>query len=195
MDFESVKELVLDKLNNELSSDLHYHSFEHTLDVLDAAIRLAEMEGVNGHDLDLLKTAVLFHDLGFIVAYYKHEEESVKLANEILPEFGYGKEDLLKIKGMIMTTEIPQAPSNLLEQIIADADLDYLGRDDVFMISQRLQYEWKLRGMISDLKEWHEKQLSFMKNHTYHTSSAKSLRNDKKYKNIHELEKLLNTKK
>jgi hypothetical protein len=96
---------------------------------------------------------------------------------------------------MIISTEIPQHPTNLLEKIMADSDLDYLGRDDLFVIGQRLQYEWKLQGKISTLKEWHKRQLDFLKSHNFFTESAKKLRNGKKQKNIEELEKLLCLKK
>ncbi|MBN2173028.1 MAG: HD domain-containing protein [Bacteroidales bacterium] len=195
MDYEGVKKLVFNKLKHGLSDDLRYHSPQHTQDVLEAAIRLAQMEGINGNDLELLKTAVVFHDLGFIISYKQHEKESVKLAKEILPKYGYSIDDIDKIEGMIMSTEIPQKPSNKLEEIIADADLDYLGRDDIFLISQRLQYEWKQLGIVTTLRDWHEKQLQFMKNHDYHTESAKKLRREKKLKNIEELEILLCLKK
>lgn len=59
MDFEGAKKCILNKLKSELSSELHYHSVDHTLDVLDAVTRLAEMENVNGHDQVLLKTGLL----------------------------------------------------------------------------------------------------------------------------------------
>lgn len=195
MDFEGVKKFVLNKLDNELSAKLPYHSIDHTIDVMQAVERLAKMEGVNGHDAELLKTAALFHDLGFIETYDGHEHASVKLAKKILPDFDYSDEDISKIEGMIISTEIPQHPTNLLEKIMADSDLDYLGRDDLFVIGQRLQYEWKLQGKISTLKEWHKRQLDFLKSHNFFTESAKKLRNEKKQKNIEELEKLLCLKK
>ena len=96
---------------------------------------------------------------------------------------------------MINSTEIPQSPETHLEMIIADADLDYIGRDDIFLIGQRLQYEWLKIGKISTLKEWHEKQLNFLKKHTYFTKSAKKLREKKKQENIQEIEELLCPKK
>ena len=195
MDFEVVKELVLKKLSNGLSKNLTYHCVDHTLDVLDSAERLAKMEGVNGHDLYLIKTAAMLHDLGFLESYKGHEDISIRMAGEMLPEHGYSQDDIKKIQGMIKSTEIPQAPTNKLEEILADADLDYLGREDLFLIGQRLQYEWKMHGFISTLKEWHEKQLAFLKAHKYHTESARKLRAEKKKENIDELERLLCLKK
>jgi putative nucleotidyltransferase with HDIG domain len=191
LDFEGVERLVLKKLKTELPTGLHYHSLDHTMDVKEAAERLAEMENVNGHDLELIKTAALFHDLGFIQTYDGHEKVSAAYAREILPDFGYSPEDIKLIEGMILATEIPQSPKNQLERILADADLDYIGRDDLFLIGQRLQYEWKLCGKISSLREWHETQFAFLSNHSFFTKSAKKLRESKKQENIKEIKKLL----
>lgn len=195
MDFEVVKGLVLEKLSNELNKNLTYHCVEHTLDVIESAERLAKMEGINGHDLALIKTAALIHDLGFLETYKGHENISIRMAGEMLPNYGYSQEDIEKIQGMIKSTQIPQSPTNKLEEIIADADLDYLGRDDLFLIGQRLQYEWLKHGFISSLKEWHEKQLAFLKAHSYFTDAARKLRAKRKSENIEELETLLCLKK
>jgi HD superfamily phosphodiesterase len=195
MDYESMKQFVLEKLENELHEDLTYHCVDHTLDVLNSAERIAKLENINGHDLDLIRTAALFHDMGFLESYAGHEEISIRMASEILPDYGFTKEDIKAIQGMIKSTEIPQSPTTHLERILADADLDYLGRDDLFLIGQRLQYEWKKKGFISSLKEWHEKQLKFLKAHNYFTETAKKLRDKKKLENIEEIEVLLCLKK
>ena len=186
---------MLGKLASDLNENLTYHCVDHTLDVLESAERLAKIEGVNGHDLQLIKTAALLHDLGFLESYMGHENISIRMAGELLPGYGYSEEDIKKIQGMIRSTQIPQNPTNKLEEILADADLDYLGREDLFLIGQRLQYEWKMHGFISTLKEWHEKQLAFLKAHKYHTDAAKELRTEKKKENIDEIERLLCLKK
>lgn len=195
MDFEGAKKYALQRLRNELNDKLHYHSVEHTLDVLDSVTRLAEMENVNGHDQALLKTGALFHDLGFVETYDGHEDASIRIAKDVLPEYGYSPEDIKVIEGLIRSTEIPQTPQNHLQEIMADADLDYLGRDDLYVIGQRLQYEWQLHGIVSSLREWHEKQLRFLKVHNYFTESAKKLRDKRKQENIKELETLMCVKK
>ncbi|MCF8378321.1 MAG: HD domain-containing protein [Bacteroidales bacterium] len=195
MDFDGVKNYVISRLNNELSAELTYHSVEHTLDVVASAERIAKMESVNGRDLSLIKTAALFHDIGFLETYDGHESLSVELAKKVLPEYGYDEKDIAAIESMIMSTRIPQTPKNRLDMILSDADLDYLGRDDLFLIGQRLQYEWKLIGKVTTIRDWHEKQLQFLKNHHYFTVSAKKLRENKKQENIIEIEKLLCIKK
>jgi predicted metal-dependent HD superfamily phosphohydrolase len=195
MDFEGVRDFVIQKLRKELSSKLHYHSLEHTLDVEEAVARIAELENVNGHEKYLLKTGALFHDLGFCETYDGHEDVAIRMAQEELPAFGFAESDIEVIKGLIKCTEIPQNPKNHLEEIMADADLDYLGRDDIFLTGQKLQYEWKLRGKVSTIREWHELQLKFIKNHHYFTSTAKKLREQGKQDNIRQLEALLCLKK
>jgi len=195
MDFEGAKKYTLHRLSNELNDKLHYHCVDHTLDVLDAVTRLADLENVNNNDKILLQTAAVFHDLGFIETYDGHEEASIRIAKEVLPEYGYSQTDIQVIEGLIHSTEIPQEPKTHLEQIMADSDLDYLGRDDLYVIGQRLQYEWQLHGIVSSLREWHEKQLRFLKVHNYFTESAKKLRDKRKQENIKELETLMCVKK
>jgi predicted metal-dependent HD superfamily phosphohydrolase len=194
MDIVAAKQFVLEKLGRGLNKDLTYHSIEHTLDVTDAARKLGEMEGLPDRQICLIETAALFHDIGFTKVYDGHEKISVQIARETLPGFGYSQEDIETIAHLIMATEIPQNPQNHMEEILADADLDYIGRDDMFLIGQRLQYEWCLHDKINTLREWHEKQMEFLKKHQYFTKSAQKLREAKKQKNILELEELLNLK-
>ncbi len=138
MEFEKVKLFILKKLKRELPKNLTYHSAEHIKDVYRSAKILASMEGIQGDELTLLLTAVLFHDSGFLRQQADHELISCEIVREHLPSYGYSEEQINRICGMIMATRIPQAPHNLLEEIICDADLDYLGRDDFFKIGNGL---------------------------------------------------------
>ena len=191
MDFEAVKQYVLERLKNELNRDLTYHSVEHTIDVMESAERLAKLEGMKNGEISLLKTAALMHDMGFLKVYDGHEEVSIAFAGELLPQFGYSGKEIDIIQNLIRATRIPQKPLTHLEEILADSDLDYIGRDDLFLIGQRLHYEWLKYGKVSSLREWHEKQLAFLKKHHFFTPSAKKLRENKKQQNIKEIEFLL----
>ncbi len=180
MEFEKVKKFILTKLKKELPKNLTYHGPHHIKDVFSSAKLLAKMEKVNGEDLTLLLTAVLFHDSGFLWQQYKHEEVSCEIASEYLPAYGYNPEQIKKICGMIMATRIPQTPHNKLEQIICDADLDYLGRDDFFRIGNGLYEELCMYGIIDNDEDWNKLQVKFLKKHTYFTESARKLRKEKK---------------
>ena len=176
MQFEAVRKFIIKKLKTELPSHLFYHSVGHINDVYSAAENLAEGESITGIDLKLLLTAVLFHDSGFTIQQKDHEEISCQLARKYLPDFGYTTPDIDVICGMIMATKVPQHPQNHLERIICDADLDYLGRDDFYIIGNKLYSELSLYGMIQSEYEWNNLQIRFLENHKYFTDTAKRLR-------------------
>lgn len=180
MEFAEVREFILTKLKSELPKYLTYHSPGHVEDVYRAAEHLAGLEGVAGNDLTLLLTAVLFHDSGFLKQQKEHELVGCEIAREYLPAYGYADEQIERICGMIMATRIPQSPKNLLEQIICDADLDYLGRDDFFTIGDRLFVELQHYGMLTTEMEWNKLQVKFLEGHHYFTESASRLRKEKK---------------
>ena len=84
---------------------------------------------------------------------------------------------------MILATKIPQTPKNILEQIICDADLDYLGRDDYEKNSNFLLQELKLKNDVTEL-EWLKIQVNFLEKHTYFTNTSISLRNKLKLETL-----------
>lgn len=192
MDFEKAEDYVFDKLEESLSDTLFYHGVHHTNDVSKAILQIAIAEGINDKEtLLLLQTAALYHDLGFISTYQGHEEESCRLARVSLPDFGYTDEQVEQICGMIMATRIPQNPTSHLERIMADADLDYLGREDFWPISDSLYEELRDREMIRDKSAWNKIQINFLENHQYWTETSRQWREPAKLKRIEELKKII----
>ena len=182
--FENIKPLIIARLEKELDSRLGYHNVLHTLDVLEQAEKIAKKEGIHDpHDLMLLKTAAVFHDSGFLFVYKGHEEKSCEIASDYLTET-LDQADLQKIHGMIMATKIPQSPRNLLEQIICDADLDYLGRNDFEPISKNLYKEFMTFNIIPANVVWDHIQIKFFESHRYFTDTAIKKRSDKKMKHL-----------
>jgi uncharacterized protein len=191
MDFAAAKEFILNKLKKELKPGLFYHCYNHTIDVYESAMKLAKLENIDDNDLSLLLTAALFHDTGFLTGYKEHEEQSVIVTRKILPEFGYSQNEIDIITRMIQATKLPQNPKNILEKVLCDADLDYLGRDDFFMIANKLLCEWNLNGIPTSLKKWYCIQVDFLSNNEYFTKSAISLRKEKKKENLSQILELL----
>lgn len=192
MDYELAKEYIVKRLQKELSPTLYYHSLSHTFDVYESATRLAEMESVSEHELRLLQTATFYHDAGMLLTYEGHEKASTEIANEMLPVYNYSRQDIEAVNKMIMATKLPQNAHTLPEKIICDADLDYLGRDDFFLIAHRLKLEWMERGTKNTLRQWYEGQIQFLEHHHYFTESARKLRLQKKKKNLGEIKELFN---
>jgi len=193
MNFDDLKDLVLKKLKKELKPNLYYHNFQHTIDVCESVDRLAEMENISGSNLLLLQTAALFHDTGFIWRYENNEELACNFARQLLPEYAYSKNETEHICKMIMATQIPQNPDDILAMVLCDADLDYIGRGDFFITALRLHREWSENSnMKITFKDWYLKQQSFILQHEYFTESARKLRNDKKAHNLTQVKELLN---
>jgi uncharacterized protein len=161
MNWKGVREFAIEKLQKELPEILYYHSLEHVMDVYRVSIEIAQEEGVDGEDLELLKTAVLFHDIGYTVQAPDHEKIGCEIAREVLIRYDYSGTQIDRVCSMIMSTRIPHSPSNLLEQIICDADLDYLGRDDYWRIGKNLYREMLAMGTITNEEEWNNLQISY----------------------------------
>lgn len=191
MNFKAAEAFILNKLENELPTHLYYHSYNHVLDVLAAAINYAQLEQISDDDLVLLKTAVLFHDAGFTIQSKDHEMIGCEIVRTELPRFNYTNKQIEIICGMIMATKVPQSPNNLLEKIICDADLDYLGRDDFWEIGNNLFRELCIYGILSDEKEWNVLQLKFLTSHHYFTESAKRLRMAKKELHVEKIKSIV----
>ncbi|MDP6526588.1 MAG: phosphohydrolase [Kiritimatiellia bacterium] len=189
--FERVQRQVFERLIRELDPRLHYHNIGHTRnDVMPAVRRLAEAEGVGESDLDVLMTAALLHDMGFLERYEGNEEVAARMAGEMLPEFGYTSAQIECISGIIMATQVPQAPQTALQTIMCDADLDSLGREDFFSRSMDLRQEQCDFVEYISLRDWLEFELTFLEGHQYFLDTTKSLRDEGKARNIEELKKL-----
>lgn len=181
MNFYGAKQYIINRLHNDLNPKIVYHDLEHTLNVYLAARELAEYEKVGEKDTLLLLTAALFHDSGMLVDYNNHEEESVKICREQLPKFDYSDEEINTVARLILKTKLMAKADCILENIICDADLDYLGRDYFFIRSTKLHYEWKLMGKKDyNLVDWLKLQVEFLENHVYYTRSAQRLREKNK---------------
>jgi class 3 adenylate cyclase len=189
--FIDLQELILNKLEKELPQHLYYHNVKHTVDVVTQSELIGWAEGLNDHDLLLLKTAALFHDAGHTISYANHEEMSVKIAQEILPKYDYSQEEIDRICKIIMATKLPAVPSDLLESIICDSDLDYLGRIDFIPVSNTLYDELKIQNPSLTLNKWNELQVKFISSHQYFTKTGRDLRNVNKNDQIERIKQLI----
>lgn len=181
---EAAKAFILHELLTGLPGFRSYHSVEHTMDVHDSALRIGGQEGLGGEELEILGMAALFHDAGFLVRPDHHEAGSCLLVREHLPGFGYTPGQVEQICGLIMATVMPQAPKEALARILCDADLDYLGRDDFFIIGDRLFHELRTTGALADRLAWNRLQEVFLAGHSYHTATSRTLREPLKQKHL-----------
>ena len=77
-----------------------------------------------------------------------------------------------------------------LQEILKDADLDYLGRSDFIQLSDSLYRELiEQKGEMSEL-DWNKKQCDFLKTHIYYTETARKMRQTNKEKQLEKLKLL-----
>jgi predicted metal-dependent HD superfamily phosphohydrolase len=191
-DYSGAVNYALHRLRTELPPHLLYHNAQHTEeDVLTAVVRLARLSNVAEPDLHLLEVAAAFHDLGQIVTFLGHEQLGTEMMSEVLPQYGFSAGDIERVTGMILATRLPQSPQNEEQALLADADLDSLGREDFLATSKALWQEQAARGLIIPWQAWLESQLRFLQSHRYFTVAAQALRQDGKLKNIELLERLI----
>lgn len=189
--FTDIQEIILDKLERELPSYLFYHNVKHTVDVVTEVELIGWAEGCSDEEILILKTAGLFHDVGHTVKYDGHEFEGTLIAREMLPAYNYSPEQIEKICAIIMSTKLPPKPTNLLEDIICDSDLDYLGRSDFIPVSNTLFEELKAQNKMGSLNDWNKIQVKFISGHQYFTKTARSLREVNKQLQIERIQSLI----
>ncbi len=190
MDYKGAKAEILNLLDG-LSEDLYYHGKRHTLDVLQMTGEICHLEGIDPYHTRLLETAALLHDSGFTINNLNHEELGCGITRELLPKHGYTLGEIEMICSMIMATKIPQSPKSKYEEIICDADLDYLGRNDFHTIGSSLFKELVAYKVLDDIKVWNRIQVKFLGNHTYFTETNRARRQPIKQKFLEELKEIV----
>jgi predicted metal-dependent HD superfamily phosphohydrolase len=182
--FGQLQDQLLLQLRSGLPPFLTYHNDEHTLDVIKSCEEIAAWEHISDPDSLLkLKLAALYHDAGYLSGTIDHEEKSCHLfRRQSIQLFSNGMAD--EICELIMATRIPQSPKNKLAEILCDADLDYLGRDDFFIYSEKLYHEFRHFGRVNNMLEFDRIQIDFLSKHRYFTSGSQQLRQPVKEKNL-----------
>ncbi|MFH2095440.1 MAG: adenylate/guanylate cyclase domain-containing protein, partial [Bacteroidota bacterium] len=189
--YDDLEELIMHRLEKGLPGNLYYHNLKHTIDVVVEIEILGMGELVTKDEMLLLKTAALLHDTGFLIGFDDHEDLSVKIARDTLSDYHYTEGQIATICGLIKATHPDSKPQTKLEEIMCDADLDYLGRTDYIPISQNLFRELFERGKVKTLEEWHRMQIKFIENHRYYTKTAAKMREENKTRHLSELKQLI----
>jgi len=178
---------LLTSVAGELMPKLPYHNFRHVIDVYANVGAFASLDKMDSDEKFLLETSALFHDIIFVPGFTKNEEMSAMFAEKYLPHLGYSSEQVQMVGELILATKMPHNPQDYLAKLLCDADLANLGRDDFFKLGEQMRLELGL----PEGRSWYEQQLEFLKEHKYHTETARRIWNSGKAKNIRKLEKLV----
>ncbi|MGY8712230.1 hypothetical protein RAD16_41465, partial [Bradyrhizobium sp. 18BD] len=90
-----------------------------------------------------------------------------------------------KVLECIRSTRFPQEPTNLLEQIICDADLYHFSKTNYNDYARRLREEWSLvlHKTFTD-RDWKSQNLEILRKHQFHTDYGRQILERRKQLNI-----------
>ena len=172
MQYERACAFLMPKLEKELSAHFTYHNLQHVKEVIQVSQQLAKAEKLSAHQTQILRTAALFHDAGYLRKYDGHEEISCEIAKEYLPQFGYTEKEIGEVNRLIMATRVGHKPADILEAVLCDANFSYLGTDKYFPLAELLFLEMKQVGKLETWEEWQKLQIQFLEMHNYYSPSA-----------------------
>lgn len=178
---------------------LSFHNSIHIKEVVEAVRKISKHYQLSERDSAIVKIAAYFHDVGYYEAGCTgHEARGADLAEAFLRENQVDEEMVSQIRNCILATKPPQNPTNLLEEIVCDADLYHLGSDWFTIRNKLMRRETEATGLQVDKNEWRRETIELLENHHYHTSYCRNLLDEKKQANIgalkqKELEEKINT--
>jgi hypothetical protein len=183
---------ILKDLSEKLPEHLAYHCLEHTIDVANVCNHYIDFYMISKHPAHLIRIASIAHDYGYIFGPKEHEERGIQEVRPLLTD--YSDSEISVIEGLIRATKVPQEPRNLYEEIISDADLDYIGRKDYSELSEKLYLEFLHFGVVQNELDWLNVQVRFLESHKYHTTWAKIHRSGPKQLVLQKLRDELNSR-
>ena len=172
MKYKEVYDFLMSRLENETPGYYTYHNADHTKAVIDAAEYLGKKEGLTDNEITLVKTAALFHDAGFLQQAERHEEISCIWARDYLHHYGYNADQIEEICRIIIATRLPQSPKDHLAEILCDADLYYIGKEDYAEMEEKLFKEYQHSGHVNTKEDWQLMQAGFLAAHRFFTKTA-----------------------
>lgn len=169
----------------ELSTQLSFHSAQHTQNVVIASQEIGIKAGLTNEELDLVAIAAWFHDTGYTKGYAGHEQLSVAIASDFLTENGLGAQQIECITSCILATRFPQVPKNKLEMVLCDADFYHFSRNDYAEFEALLRKEWEIcLNLCYTDAQWNALNYEMLNTHTYFTTYGQTVLQESKQKNI-----------
>lgn len=171
---KAAENFISDLFSEKLSPNMIYHNYAHTLDVVNNTIKIGTKSGLNNSELEIVTLAAWFHDSGYTVTYNGHEDAGKEIATQFLNEHNYDPGKISMVLSCINSTKMPQAPQNLMEQVICDADLIHFGQEDFFEYSELLKTEWETLGInhVSEA-DWYKASVDLLSTHRFFTQYAR----------------------
>jgi adenylate cyclase len=173
---QDVEEEVIELVAKDIPANLYFHNAARIRDIYGLVELFGRAEELNDEETLVLRTAGLLIDVGYIWSYDEHENESIRFARELLPKYSYTPDQVERVVDLIEATKRLRKPQSRLEEILLDADMNYLSRADFVTLSKAFFNELYERNKIGNKEEWLRMQIVLLSNHKYYTSVANMLR-------------------
>lgn len=180
-----VEKFVSELLKNETPKEYVYHTLKHTQDVVKNAIYLGTREKLSRDEMNILRIAAWFHDVGYLKKYKGHEDASAEMASRFLKNQGVKESVRTIVSETILSTSFPQNPQSRVARVLCDADFMHLGQENYFEQAEKLRKEQKYAG-IHKLKkaEFDRESVRLFEEHIWNTDFCKKNLEDSKSKNL-----------
>jgi class 3 adenylate cyclase len=171
-----LEEFVMSHLEKELDKNLYFHNYEYACHLYEYAGLLAKATDLDMEETLLIRTAALFLNSGFTGGYENQENRSAEFARNILPEFNYSEKQISIISNLILSSKWPPEPNNLLEMVLYDTKMEYIGRADFIKLYKNLFHEQNHYNRSGDAQEFKQNQIDIILQYPFFTDSARRLR-------------------
>lgn len=173
---KDIEERVFELVNSNKSLNLHFHKNEFIEKVSHQVELLGRSENIQDDELLLLLTAGQLIYSGLSESYENFENKSVEIAREILPEYGFEEAQINRICNLILASKMPSNPQNILESILIDAKMEFIGRSDYITQVKLLYLEQKntLKDFSKD--KFMKGQVEMLSGFEFYTTAARRLR-------------------
>ncbi|MCC2547298.1 DUF5706 domain-containing protein [Hymenobacter sp. BT175] len=182
---KQAKAYVTQLFEEKLPGQLVYHTIKHTSTTVKEAQALGKAAELSDEDLEALILAAWFHDSGYLDKYDGHEYRSMEIAQQWLTQQQYPADRLQVVLDTIRATHRNEERKTELQQLLVDADLSTVGREEFFSNGELLRAEWEtVLGRTYTTPEWAENQLNFLLSTKFYTDVAKDRYKDQLKDNI-----------
>ena len=171
---------------------LAFHNLKHTQSVVERTKEIAGHYHVNEKEMLTLFAASWFHDTGHLFTEpSKHEEMGVDVMRKFMLDHTNDTELIDNIEHCILATKPPRHPTDLLQQIICDADTYNLGTKDFKSTNKRAMEEYKLKNGSLDKIQFNKDTIKMLEEHEFYTTYCKDLLSVTKELNMKKLKRKL----
>ncbi|MGW8315905.1 MAG: adenylate/guanylate cyclase domain-containing protein [Bacteroidales bacterium] len=171
-----VEEKVFDEILGALPESFHFHHSDHARKVYSQSLMLSRAQELEQEERLLVRTASIMLFTGLTRSYNNFENNSVEIAREILPHYHYSETQIDLICNLILSTKMPFHPDNLLEKIVIDARMEYLGRNDYTRNIESLYQELRESGVKINGQQFKHQQFELLHEFEFYTVAARRLR-------------------